>query len=353
MEIVDSLQDMEVLHQTYNLYYTNGMIRSWLDLVKLLEKDLRGSVTYFDDNDKNQKILKNNVAEALQKFEESAIIQLRKDLADFARVENSYYINTYKEVLDPFELEVEEEDSEKVVNAIEQEKINFSDNRVFTLLLFYRTFFNDNSKRIKDAIASAIMLDRDEKYIRDVLLGVNGQTQITAHRLSVVGRTLTNYYSAKVKNRFISKNRHMIQGYQWMSVLDSRTSTFCRWADGKTWNYDTNSGTLTAPYEPPAHENCRSSTTPIFYSYDKLGLDARYKEQFTGKPPERITYYEWLSRQPASLQKDVLGPTRYTLWKKEGVTPEKFYDNKGKFLTLSELQKKNVEIPKQYLQWVR
>lgn len=353
MAVSDNIQDMLALHQVYLEYYANGFVRDLNKKVDELEKDLRVAVSYYDENNDYQTKVKEVAKEGLTKFEKNAKILIQEDLEKLSKTEADFYQDTFQEVLSPFGLEITREDSKKIYSSIEKEKLNFTDGVVFTILLFIRKFLQDNSKRIQDSIDSAILLERSEVQLRSNLFSATGQIHISKHRLSVVGQTLVNHFSNKVKNRVVANNRDKIKGYQWVSIMDSRTSTFCRWADGKVWNYDTNSGSLTAPYEPPSHPNCRSSTTPIFYSYKELGLGSEYKDDFPSQPPKQITYYEWLNRQPVKIQKEVLGPTRYTMWKKDGVTPDKFYNNRGKYLTLTELQKKNIDIPKQYLQWVR
>jgi len=55
-----------------------------------------------------------------------------------------------------------------------------------------------------------------------------------------------------------------------------------------------------------------------------------------------ISYGEWLARQPAAFQKEVLGPARYKLFSKGGLTIDNFVDAEtGREYTLVEL--KNLE----------
>jgi SPP1 gp7 family putative phage head morphogenesis protein len=352
MTASEILQDMIILHQVYLEYYANGMVKEWNTILNDLERDLRSATTYYD-NSVSQKDMKKVIKNSLTKFNKNVIIRVEKDMQELVDEENQFYTDSFGSVLDPYGVELNKESSKDMYEALKKTKLNFSDGAVFTLLLFLRKFLDDNSRRIQNTVESSLLLKRDQKYIFNSLIGVGGQTQVTSHRLNVVGRTLTTYFSNNVKARVLQNNSDKVKGYQWISVMDSRTSTFCRWADGKVWYYDTNSGSLTAPYEPPAHLNCRSSTAPILRSYSELGLDPSQKAIFTGKPPKQTTYYEWLSRQPVSVQKDVLGPTRYTMWKRDGVSPDKFYNRQGKFLTLAQLREKNVEIPKQYIQYVR
>ena len=75
--------------------------------------------------------------------------------------------------------------------------------------------------------------------------------------------------------------------YTWCSILDSRTSEICRERNGQVYEY------RNGP-RPPAHWNCRSFTLPVTI----VALE------------EMPTFYTWISRQPARIQDDVLGPTR-------------------------------------------
>ena len=54
----------------------------------------------------------------------------------------------------------------------------------------------------------------------------------------------------------------------------------------------------------------------------------------------KTSYGEWLARQPASFQRDVLGPARYELFSKGGLTIDRFVDDNGKTLTLKELRER-------------
>jgi len=73
--------------------------------------------------------------------------------------------------------------------------------------------------------------------------------------------------------------------YRWDSVMDSVTSSICRYRNRKIYRYGT--GPL-----PPAHMRCRSRTTPIFS-----------KDSDDDSPNE--TFYTWIRRQPSGFVTDV------------------------------------------------
>lgn len=74
--------------------------------------------------------------------------------------------------------------------------------------------------------------------------------------------------------------------YEWVSVLDTRTTKICQFRDGVVYRY--RKGPL-----PPAHYNCRSRAVPI-----KRG--ATY-QNIPGN------FHGWILSQPALVQNDVVG----------------------------------------------
>ena len=70
-------------------------------------------------------------------------------------------------------------------------------------------------------------------------------------RRSGILKSLTRMVDLLYKN-----NDDLINHYEWISTLDSRTSDICIGLDGNI--YPVGKGRL-----PPAHFNCRSTTAPI------------------------------------------------------------------------------------------
>jgi len=118
-------------------------------------------------------------------------------------------------------------------------------------------------------------------------------------------------------------NEDIVIGYRWLSTLDSRTSTICRSLDGQVFKFD--KGPV-----PPAHIRCRSTTL--------AELDGRYKSLDTGGSraarstrtgktvdvPAESNYYDWLKKQPAEFQDQVIGPARGKLLRDGGLTAKRF-----------------------------
>ena len=67
----------------------------------------------------------------------------------------------------------------------------------------------------------------------------------------------------------------------------------------------------------------------------KLG----WKRKAIGTTSDKTNYKEWFNGESAAFQKEVLGPTKYKLWKKGDMKFDRFIDPTGKSYTIEELYK--------------
>jgi SPP1 gp7 family putative phage head morphogenesis protein len=94
----------------------------------------------------------------------------------------------------------------------------------------------------------------------------------------------TNTVLQHLANQVNERMGHKIVGfYEWVSVLDDRTTAICRERDGKRYPY------MRGPL-PPAHINCRSTTVP----------------SPIGAPKTPDGFADWLKTQPFEFIKDAL-----------------------------------------------
>lgn len=63
-----------------------------------------------------------------------------------------------------------------------------------------------------------------------------------------------------------------------------------------------------------------------------------WANRVVGQVPAETTYDQWLRRQSAAFQDDILGPTRGRLFR-EGMTLDRFVDHTGRRVTLDELDR--------------
>jgi SPP1 gp7 family putative phage head morphogenesis protein len=141
-------------------------------------------------------------------------------------------------------------------------------------------------------------------------------------------RTAVTHVTSRSKELFFSENTDIISGVMWVATLDSRTTPICQRLDGKV--FEVNKG-----IRPPAHISCRSTTSPIL---DGQAEEFGDRASDVGPVPAKVKYNEWLGRQSAAKQNEILGPTRGKLFRKGGLSVDKFVDLKGHRFTLEELR---------------
>ncbi len=107
---------------------------------------------------------------------------------------------------------------------------------------------------------------------------------------------------------------------------------------------------------PPVHMNCRSVRVPIINGavlgtrpavpvtraeLERLsGPERRHRvQQLVGRVPVTTTYQEFLARQNVAFQEEVLGVTKARLFRRGGLSLDRFVDIRGKELTLQELRR--------------
>lgn len=147
----------------------------------------------------------------------------------------------------------------------------------------------------------------------------------------------------------------LIKGYKYVATLDSRTTPYCRAADGTVFrkNYKVAKGPVWVT-PPPNHWQCRSVLSPITKSWaelraqykgskkmDKLEpIPPKTRASMDGKVPKDWNYTEWLKNRPKSMQNDILGPKRADLFRAGKIkSMVQLLDQHGNFLTIKELLK--------------
>lgn len=204
----------------------------------------------------------------------------------------------------------------------------------------------------------------------------DGVLAITKRDAETVVRTAANHVSTGARQATWDANADIISGVRWVSTLDGRTSAVCRSRDGEVYPIDKGP-------RPPAHPNCRSTVVPVLAGEEIVGdrptvRDARtrrkreldfaeeardeagikewsrmsaserrakvkakrdaWADENIGSTPSNVTYQDWIKRQPAKFQDEVLGPTRARLFREGGVPLDKFVDASGKQYNLDQLR---------------
>ncbi len=193
--------------------------------------------------------------------------------------------------------------------------------------------------------------------------GADGQTQRVRTNVDALVRTSVMEVAAQVRTALVAENSNLFSEEQLVATLDSRTTPLCRSLDGKRFPPGTGP-------RPPLHWRCRTVRVPVFdggvigtrpakpvtekllrREFDQANTTLSWSKwrqrrvrELTGPVAASVTYQEWLSRQSAAFQDDLLGPTRGALFRKGHLTLDKFVNyNTGREWTLAELARRELE----------
>jgi hypothetical protein len=158
--------------------------------------------------------------------------------------------------------------------------------------------------------------------------------QLHQDQASSLVRTMTNHVASTARMQTLKANDDILKGKRRIATLDGKTTPFCRSIDNQVVPLD-------AP-SPPFHWSCRTSEIPVLKDEFAREIPGSTRPSIGPDGVELVssktTYQDWLARQPAAFQQDVLGPNRYALFSKGELTLDKFVDDNGKTLTLQQLK---------------
>lgn len=149
-------------------------------------------------------------------------------------------------------------------------------------------------------------------------------------------RTMTNHIANSARQQVMAGNDDILKGKRRVATLDGRTTPLCRALDGTLVP-------MTVP-SPPFHWSCRTTEIPVLKDEFAREIPGSTRPAVGPDGAEQVssktTYGEWLARQPAAFQEDVLGPARYKLFSKGELSIDRFVDDDGRTLTLKQLRER-------------
>lgn len=186
------------------------------------------------------------------------------------------------------------------------------------------------------ALRTGYLTGMPTKEIVDYVVGKASQINklknpgtMNAFRNSVYAntRTMLQSFANETMQRVYEENEQYFGDgkykYEYLATLDSRTCLVCGECDGKLYKK------LEDCPRIPQHRGCRCVIIPYF----NIEGDRRVSKD--GYVEDKVTYDEWLRNQDEETKLDVLGRTRYNLFK-DGVRIEQFIDN-GSVVPLARL----------------
>lgn len=194
---------------------------------------------------------------------------------------------------------------------------------------FITEWASGSVERVENAIRLGYFQGKTNREIINEVVGTasnkyrDGLIDATYRNGQTVVRTAVQHVAQVARSEMWAQNADIIEAYEWVSVLDNRTTQQCQALSGQV--FEMGKGPL-----PPIHPGCRSSTTPVIsnkFIRDTLrkGATQASKGADGGEQvPANLTYYEWLKTQPASFQDEAIGPVRGQLFRDGGISAERF-----------------------------
>lgn len=199
-------------------------------------------------------------------------------------------------------------------------------------------------KRVEQVLRKGIA---DGMSIAELAREVRNSVNISIPAAVGLARTSITSVAAQADMAVYEANEALLRGYQYVAVLDSRTTPLCALRDGKIYPISDKS------HLPPAHWNCRSTTVPVVRSLESLNgdiallhlrknnmgaLTEAQKKFYDGEAYGVGSYSDWLKKQPVAIQKMHLGSTAAVdMFASGRLSIDKFSDS-GRMLTVAELR---------------
>jgi len=200
-------------------------------------------------------------------------------------------------------------------------------------------------------------ISKDVKSLITTGLTAGDTTDVIARNMVVLSKTRTidqaravvltvaNHVSTDVQLATWGPYQELFEGLEHNSVLDQRVTPECMKRDGAVWTYAgigvNQSGKENKFRKTPLHYRCRSKILPKIKEEYVLIKDGT-RASMNGQVPAKWTYNDWLKRQSAAVQDEVLGKARGLAYRKSGEPIDKFIDRKGVFYSLQELKAKDL-----------
>lgn len=376
-------RDAAIRHQIAVRRYTQGQVKQILRLLEeadaQLVKKLRDHLAKLagkplDFKSKRLQALLEDVRiarkEALAAVQQAA----SQELPEFAKIEHDAEIAMIQAAV-PFEINLATVDSARLKTI--------ATSRPFQGKLLKQWYMGLEVAEREQLVAALQLGLAQGETVDDIVRRIvgtrakeyaDGILSMTRRNAVAIARTAINHVSNAARNDVWDQNADVIQALVWVSTLDGRTSASCRARDGHGAPIGDNElppelPPLSPPgVRPPGHINCRSTMVAYLSGIGLLGrrpfvvdtrtpaqrqVDFRRMAREQGRPiqeirkewsaknigqvPAATTYNDFLKRQDAAFQDEVLGKAKGRLFRQGGFTLDQFVDRSGNELTLAQL----------------
>jgi hypothetical protein len=182
------------------------------------------------------------------------------------------------------------------------------------------------------AVRTGYLTGQTSKQIVKTVIGTAGTGIVSTLRKSLEAntRTILQSFADVARRESFRENEELFSGYKILATLDLRTCLVCASFEDKKYKTLNNVPML------PIHTNCRCVIIPIIRGYSDVQYEGE-RAAIDGTENGNVTYEEWFDKQSDERKLDILGRTRYDMYK-NGDKIKDFVSG-NKVLTLDELKK--------------
>lgn len=332
-----SLLTSLISHQIWLQRTASGEVKDLAPFIKGMRGEIKRQVLLFGDEGRStarlNKLL-HDLEEALTGLTGDWQTKLTEDLKELAAYEAEWNVKTLATNVNA---EFVTPTAEQVWAAAEFQPLSLGDKPVdFNKLM--DGWGETEVSRLVTGVKMGFVQGQTTRQIVKNVVGAGGLADISERNAATVIRTALSHVSNEARNETYRQNDDIIEKYEIVATLDSRTSTICRGLDRQ--EYEVGKGPM-----PPFHPNCRTTTAPVISSefdfLDKGAKRAAKGAEGGTQVSADTTYYEFLKQQPAWFQDQAIGPVRGKIFRNSGISPEEFrvisVDGFGNPLTLKQM----------------
>jgi len=326
----NDLIDTYLRHQINIGRFSNYEVRKLLDILdqaNIQAKDIL-AITNGIDTKRKFELVSAAIKELSELLNEKLYGTLENDFKELSAVETGFVQKTLKTI--GVKLELDLPAPEKLWAAASF--TGYADtHKTFKKYLdelsedFYKTW----SSNCRAGYLNGLTVQQINKQILGSLNDLEqGEMKKIRKSLTMNTRTMIAEMSTMARNETYRQNESLFSGYRYIGVLDDRQCLICGSLDQVVYK------TLNEMPHLPQHRNCRCVATPEVRGLE--GFDDDDERAAQGGPVSaKMSYTDWFEKQDADTQKDILGASRYEMYK-NGTEITAFVSD-GRMLTLKEL----------------
>lgn len=285
-----SLLTSLISHQIWLQRAASGEVKDLAPFIQGMRDEIKRQVLLFGDDGRStarlNKLLR-DLEEALTGLTGDWQTKLTADLKELAAYEAEWNVKTLSTNVNA---EFVTPTAEQVWAAAEFQPLQLSDKPVdFTKLM--SGWGETEVARLVTGVKMGFVQGQTTRQIVKNVVGAGGLADISERNAATVIRTALSHVSNEARNETYRQNDDIIEKYEWVSTLDSRTSTTCFTAE-----------TELAPIAG------MDAVMRGLYSGKILTIELSNGEKFSGTPKHPVlTQYGWTPL-------DELDPTKHVLY---------------------------------------